>query len=111
MVPKVAPVCLASGLLSFFFLRERGRGRGGGTNQGKGVGRERERDQFVVSLNLCIHQLILVCALTRDQTHNLGVSRQCSNQLSYPATFCRNIHLMIYLLKFQSHEDMALKAG
>ena len=31
---------------------------------------------------LCIHWLLLVCALTRDQTHNLGVLGQCSNQLS-----------------------------
>ena len=37
------------------------------------------------STYLCIHWLILVCALTRDQTHNLGVSVQCYNQLSYSA--------------------------
>ena len=29
--------------------------------------------------------LILVCALTRDQTHNLGVRGQLSNQMSYQA--------------------------
>ena len=53
---------------------------------------ERERDRqtdrqtsICCSTYLCLYWLILVCALTRDQTHNLGVSRQCSNQLSYPA--------------------------
>ena len=34
---------------------------------------------------LCVHWLILVCALTRDQTHNLGELGKCSNQLSYLA--------------------------
>ena len=29
--------------------------------------------------------LILVCTLARDQTHNLGIERRCSNQLSYLA--------------------------
>ena len=48
--------------------------------------RERERDKFVVLLiYLCIAWLLLVCALTRDQTDNLGVLGWCSNQLSYPA--------------------------
>ena len=37
------------------------------------------------STYLRIHWLILVCALTRDQTCNLGVSGQHSNQLSYQA--------------------------
>ena len=38
------------------------------------------------STYLCIHWLILVCApTTKDQTHNLGISGQCSNQLSYKA--------------------------
>ena len=32
-----------------------------------------------------IHWLILLCALIGVWIHNLGVSRQCSNQLSYPA--------------------------
>ena len=34
---------------------------------------------------LCIHWLILIYALTRDWTCNLGVLGWCSNQLSYPA--------------------------
>ena len=33
---------------------------------------------------ICIHWLILVCALTRHQTHNLSVSGRCSNQLPNP---------------------------
>ena len=37
------------------------------------------------STYLCIYWLILVCALTGDWTHNLGVLGWCSNQLSYPA--------------------------
>ena len=32
---------------------------------------------------VCIHWLILLCSLTWDQTYNLGVSEQLSNQLSY----------------------------
>ena len=43
-------------------------------------GRERE---ICCSTYLCIHLLILVCALTEDRTYNLGVSGRCSNQLSY----------------------------
>ena len=35
--------------------------------------------------HFCIHWLVLVCALTGDQTHNLGISGRYSNQLSYPA--------------------------
>ena len=38
----------------------------------------RKRHQFV------IHWLILVCALTGDWTHNLGVPGWCSNQMSHP---------------------------
>ena len=34
---------------------------------------------------LCIHWLIVVCVLTGDKTHDLGVSRKCSNQLSCSA--------------------------
>ena len=34
---------------------------------------------------LCIHWLLLVCALARVWTHNLGVLGWHSNQLSYPA--------------------------
>ena len=64
--------------IDFFF-----RGKGEGTEWG----RERERDterSICCSTYLCIHWLILICSLTGDQTCNLGVSRQCSNQLSYP---------------------------
>ena len=48
--------------------------------------REREKCQFVVPVNYTfITKEILVCGLTGDQTHNLGVSGQCPNQLSYLA--------------------------
>ena len=50
--------------------------------------REREREREIsicCSTYLCMHLLILTCALTRDQSHNLGVLGLCSNQLSYPA--------------------------
>ena len=48
--------------------------------------RKEERETSICcSIYLRIHWLILVCALTRDQTHNLGVSGWCSNQLSYLA--------------------------
>ena len=54
----------------------------------EGGERERQREKEALtccSIYLCIHQLILVCALTWDQTGNLDVSGQCSNQLSYLA--------------------------
>ena len=55
-----------------------GRGRHGGET-------DRQIDTPIYcSTYLCIHWLILVCALTRDQTHNLGVLGRCSNQLSHP---------------------------
>ena len=62
--------------------------KGGGT-EGEGARkREREREEETViccSTYLCIHWLILVCVLTRDQTCNLGVLGCCSNQVSYTA--------------------------
>ena len=64
-------------LLTDFLERE---GSGGG---GEG---EREREPWICcSTYLCIYWLLLVCALTGDQTSNLGISGQRSNQLSYPA--------------------------
>lgn len=33
----------------------------------------------------CPHWLIILCALTRDQIHNLSALEQCSNQWSYPS--------------------------
>ena len=48
--------------------------------------RERERKTLTCcSTYLCIHWLLLICALTRDQTHNPGVSGWRSKQLIYPA--------------------------
>ena len=48
--------------------------------------RRREKETVICcSTYLCIHWLIPVCALMRDQTHNLGIWEWCSNQLSYLA--------------------------
>ena len=44
-----------------------------------------ERDQFCCSTYLYIHQLILVCALTGNRTHNLVVLGRFYKQLSYLA--------------------------
>ena len=53
--------------------------------------RETERKKntsICCSSYLFIHSLILVCALTEDQTHNLGVLEERSNQLSnWPGLF------------------------
>ena len=47
---------------------------------------EKERETSIYySTSLCIRWLLLVCALTRDQTWNFGVLGQCSTQVSYPA--------------------------
>ena len=47
---------------------------------------ERERETSIrCSTYLHIHWLLLICALTGDQTCNRGVSGRRSNQLSYPA--------------------------
>ena len=47
---------------------------------------KRERETLIYCSNyLCIHLLLLACALTGDQTyHSLGVSGQHSHQLNYP---------------------------
>ena len=46
-------------------------------------GQERERKTLICcSTYLCIHWLTLVCTLTGDQTHNLGLLGRCSNQLT-----------------------------
>ena len=55
--------------------------------EGGGRERERERETLICCFTyLCFHWLFLVCALTEDQTHNLGVLGQRSNHPSYPAT-------------------------
>ena len=80
--------------------RERGRKRE--------RGRDRERDiktSICSSTYLCLHWLILVCALTKYQTHNFGVSGQCSNQLSYPA---RNLTGAFHLKIVFSEYEMVL---
>ena len=48
---------------------------------------ERERETTICcSIYQCIYWLILVCALTGDQIHNLSVLGQSSNQLRHPTT-------------------------
>ena len=71
-------------ILLFIYLRQERREEGKKWGGGE---RERDQDQFVgcFSIYLYIHLLILVCALTADGTHNLGVSGWCSNLLSYLA--------------------------
>ena len=56
---------------------------GGKREKGWGAEKEKEKRRFCCSTHLCIHWSVLVCALTRDWTLNLGILGQCSNQLSY----------------------------
>ena len=57
-----------------------------GDRKKAGEGRERERETWICCSNyLRIHLLLLVCALPRDRTCNLGVLGQCSNNLSHLA--------------------------
>ena len=80
IIPSQCQLCPLKNI--FFYLlifRER--------KEGKEEGREREIERHVNLLFTysCIHWLILICALTGDRTHNLCVSGQCSDQLSYLA--------------------------
>ena len=62
-------------------------------------GGERETQREILtccSTYLYIHWLLLVCALTRDWTHNLGILGWCYNQLSYLAR-------AIIIIIFNSH--------
>lgn len=52
-----------------------------------------------------IHWLILVSALTEDQTHNFDVSGKCYNQLSY---LVRAKYLLQYPLLWGSCEQNCL---
>ena len=68
------------------FLRKRGRKkreRERDTKQEKEREKERETSTYC-STRPCPHWLILVCALTRNQTCNRGILGWHSNQLSYP---------------------------
>ena len=57
----------------------------------------RRRNTDLLSTYLCTHWLILVCALTGDQNHNVGVSGQRSNPLCYPT------RSRMQFWSFQSH--------
>ena len=65
-----------TGFLKFTDCKEKG-----------GMGeREREKTTLICfSTYLCIHWLLLVCALSKGLNPHLGISGQYSNQLSYPA--------------------------
>ena len=55
--------------------------------------REKERETSISCFTyLCIYWLIFVCALTRNKTHNLGVSGQCSNPVIFNL-----FHLLTYI--------------
>lgn len=58
-------------------------------------GRQRgERHALIgCSIHLCICWLLLVCAPTRDQTHDPGIWGRCSNQPSCPARAETDIYL------------------
>ena len=66
---------------------------------------ERERNINLFSTYLCLHCLILVCALNGDRAHNLGVLGQCSNQLSYPvrapSSLLKEIFFLLKILELQ----------
>ena len=69
----------------WFLEKER---NGGEEGEGRKEERERERERetpICSSTRVRIHWFSPVCALTWDQTHNLGKSGQCSNPLSSPA--------------------------
>ena len=78
---------------TFFFFNFRG-------ERGRKRGRKRERETLLCcyTFYLCIHWLILVCALTRDQNRNHGMLGWCSNQLSWPA----RAYCLYFLPQFSS---------
>ena len=59
-----------------------------------------ERNIDVLFTYLCTHWLVLVCALTGNQTPSLGVSGWRSNQLSYPARAGNNWNLDTCYMSF-----------
>ena len=65
---------------------------------------EREREDIFLFFYLFIHSLvapcILICDLTGDWTHNLGLSGWCSNQLSYLAKAFKYFFCFIFFLHF-----------
>ena len=85
-------------------------------------GGERETETLIYcSTYLCIHWLIVVCALNGDQTLNLGISEQRSNQLSYAARawilpflkfkvyfMVRFLHVLLLDCSFSYNKDIIL---
>ena len=66
-------------------------------------GKEREKERWICSTYLCIHWSFFVCALTRNQTCNLGILGGCSNLLSNPTrTIFSSFHLFHLALQTPS---------
>ena len=61
----------------------------------KEKGRQREKHQPCCSTYLCICWLILVRALSGDQTLNLAISGQCSNLLRYLARTISHFNIIM----------------
>lgn len=59
--------------------------------------RKRERHIKCCSTFLCIPWLMLVCALTWDRTHNLGVLGRRSNQRSHPARAALFLSVFVFM--------------
>ena len=79
--------------LYLLLILEEGRKEGGWGRQTERE-RERERDIDLLFHLFRIHSLILVCALTRDWTCNLGILGWCSNQQNYlTRAHIFNIHI------------------
>ena len=71
--PGVSPGNAASSFLNFIYWFERER---------KGEREEERKTLLCCSTYLCIHSLFLICVLTGDRTHKLGVWGQGSKQLA-----------------------------
>lgn len=64
------------------------------------------------STQLCIHCLILVCALTaRDRTHNLGALGRHSDQLSHPARAILLVSLHLFSASHALGAELLLASG
>ena len=82
----------------YWFRERRGVGREGG---------EKERETLMCySIPLCIHWVILVCALTGDWTRNLGLLGQCSNQLSRLARAASLYHTRLQVAVWETRLNL-----
>ena len=83
----------STSFLFFKFIDFREEGGSGG--KGREERERKKKTSICCSTYLCICWLIPVCALTGDQSHNLGVSGQCTNQLSHPARAVLNLVTLV----------------